>query len=147
MRLSVEKAASLRSAYPKAFIIGSDQVASVGSELLGKPGSRERAIEQLTRMSGQDVHFYTGLAVLHADSGECQQHLNTTRVAMRMLSADEIERYVDKDQPLDCAGSFKLEQLGVSLFNSVESDDPSALVGLPLIAVARCLRNLGMNVP
>jgi len=146
-RLSLEKAASLRSTYPQAIIIGSDQVASVGSETLGKPGTRDRAIEQLGRMSGQIVHFYTGLAVLHAESGQSQQHLDITRVVMRDLSQDEIERYVDKDQPLDCAGSFKLEQLGVSLFESVESQDPSALVGLPLIAVARCLRNLGINVP
>jgi len=146
-RLSMEKADSLRSEHPNGIIIGSDQVASVGSKLLGKPGTRERAIEQLGYMNGQTVHFYTGLAVLHGQSGEWQQHLDTTRVAMRNLSADEIERYVDKDQPLDCAGSFKLEQLGVSLFESVESEDPSALVGLPLIAVARCLRNLGMQVP
>ena len=130
-----------------AIIIASDQVASIGERVLGKPGSAERAYEQLASMSGQRVVFSTGLYMQNTHTQKVVSALDITTAHLRMLSDTEIERYVDADQPLDCAGSFKVEALGISLFESVESLDPTALIGLPMIAVCQGLRELGVAIP
>ena len=130
-----------------AIIIASDQVASVGTRLLGKPGTATRAREQLASMRGERVVFSTALYMLNTRSQQVFTALDQTIAHLRMLSDVEIERYVDADQPLDCAGSFKVEALGISLFESVESQDPTALIGLPMIAVCNGLREMGVAVP
>ncbi len=146
-RLALEKAEAIAANSPQAIIIGSDQVAAVGGELLHKPGSKTNAIEQLKRMRGQAVIFHTAVAVVDARSGNHHQAVDITTATMRALRDDEIERYLEADQPLDCAGSFKVESLGISLFDSVNTDDPTALVGLPLIKLCRMLRQCGLSVP
>lgn len=139
-RLSQEKAHALASAYPDHLIIGSDQVASCGEQVLGKPGTVERAQTQLALLSGQTVDFLTGLALLNTRTGHLQVDLDRTRVRFRRLATDEIAAYVGREQPLDCAGSFKSEGLGVTLFDAIETTDPSALIGLPLIKLCTMLR-------
>lgn len=129
-----------------AWVIGSDQVAELQGTPLGKPGHREAAIAQLMAMSGHPVRFHTALAVLRR-GGPVFEALDTTTVVFRRLDEGEITRYVDAEQPLDCAGSFKAEGLGIALFESIRSDDPTALVGLPLIATARLLRQAGFRAP
>ncbi|MDY0012416.1 MAG: Maf family nucleotide pyrophosphatase [Rhodocyclaceae bacterium] len=146
-RLALEKARAVAQAHPDALIIGSDQVAYLGSECFGKPGTVERAIEQLTRMSGKTVVFHTGLAVLNTRSGHFSCEGIPTRVRFRHLTRDEIVRYVDQEMPLDCAGSAKSEALGITLLDALSGDDPTALVGLPLIALARMLRQEGVALP
>jgi len=147
-RLSAAKASSLATQFPSALLIGSDQVAAFGEQILDKPGSRDAAIESLRLVRGQSVNFYTGVTVLNTDTGETDNHLDITCVHVRGdLTDEDIERYVDADQPLDCAGSFKVESLGIGLFDSVSSKDPTALIGLPLIAVAKALRSFGTRVP
>lgn len=131
----------------KTLIIGSDQVADLGGDILGKPGTVERAVEQLAAMSGQRVIFRTGLCVLEADSGRYELDRVDVEVIFRQLSRDEIQRYVDQDQPLDCAGSFKSESLGISLLTALNTDDPTALVGLPLIRLSEILRQWGLPLP
>lgn len=128
-------------------IIASDQVASVNQILLGKPGTVDRARQQLHDMSGRKVTFSTALHMVNLTSGEHFSALDTTIAHLRKLSTAEINRYIDDDNPLDCAGSFKVEALGISLFESVESQDPTALEGLPLIAVCEGLRQFGVPVP
>ncbi|MFK7854995.1 MAG: nucleoside triphosphate pyrophosphatase [Granulosicoccus sp.] len=130
-----------------AIIIASDQVAAVGEQMLGKPGTAERAREQLASMRGQRVVFSTALYMLNTHSQAVFAALDQTVAQLRMLSDAEIERYIDADQPLDCAGSFKVESLGISLFDTVESQDPTALIGLPMIAVCQGLRQLGLAIP
>ena len=130
-----------------AIIIASDQVAAVGSQLLGKPGTFEQASKQLCAMSGKTVAFYTSLYLRDTATGASYQALDTTRATLRTLSEEEIQRYLEADKPLDCAGSFKVESLGISLFDSVESQDPTALVGLPMIELCKGLRALGLDVP
>lgn len=144
-RLAVAKAAAVAQREPGAWVIGSDQVAELDSRPLGKPGGREAAIAQLAAMSGREVRFLTALS-LQRDSTALHA-LNVTQVRFRPLQADEIERYVDAEQPFDCAGSFKSEGLGITLFDAIESQDPTALVGLPLIATARLLREAGFALP
>jgi len=144
-RLAHAKAVAVRDKHPSAIIIGSDQVPALAGSALSKPGTVERAQEQLALMSGQSVSFYTGLCVLNSADEICS--LDETRVRMRTLNTAEIERYVAVEQPLDCAGSFKVEGLGISLFDSVESTDPTALIGLPLISVANALRRFGVSIP
>ncbi len=149
-RLSREKALEVTNNLPElqkpALIIGSDQVASFENQLLGKPHSREKAIEQLSAVSGKQVTFYTGLHMhSSADNGH-YSCLDITQVTFRQLTAREISNYVDRELPLDCAGSFKCEGLGISLFESIESKDPSALIGLPLIAVNKALLHFGVNL-
>lgn len=146
-RLARLKANSVLQTVTRGLVIGSDQVAALGDTVLGKPGDRDRAIAQLTAQSGQTVQFYTAVCVIEAESGERLEHLDRTRVHFRALEAGEIERYVDAEQPFDCAGSFKSEGLGISLFESIENSDPSALVGLPLIATCRLLREFGVEIP
>ncbi len=146
-RLAVAKARAVAAAYPDALIIGSDQVAHIGQDIFGKPGTVERAVEQLQRMSGKTVVFHTALALLNTRSGHVQCEGIPTRVRFRSLSDDEIRRYVAKEMPLDCAGSAKSEALGITLLEALSGDDPTALVGLPLIALARMLRAEGLQLP
>lgn len=145
-RLAQAKAAHIAAHHPDALVIGSDQVADLHGQRLGKPGTASRAIAQLRACSGQTVQFHTALCVL-APGHAPMQHLDRTDVAFRTLQDDEIARYVAREQPLDCAGSFKVEGLGICLFEHVRSEDPSALIGLPLIALARILRTAGTALP
>lgn len=145
-RLARAKAEAVAARDPQAWVIGSDQVAELDGVPLGKPGGREGAIAQLTSMSGRAVVFRTGLCVLRAGDAP-HMHLDTTTVRFRDLAADEIARYVEAERPFDCAGSFKSEGLGIALFDAIESRDPTALVGLPLIATARLLRLAGFRTP
>jgi len=146
LRLAAAKASAIVARQPDAVVIGSDQVASCEGHALGKPGTREVAIAQLQAMSGREAAFLTAVAVARPDGG-IETALDTTTVRFRPLSDDEIARYVDAEQPLDCAGSFKCEGLGIALFEAIESRDPTALVGLPLIATARLLRGAGFALP
>lgn len=144
-RLAGAKAAAVAGA-SDAWVIGSDQVACLDGLPLGKPGSMERAVDQLHRMSGQPVEFLTAVCVAHR-SGHAYQALDTTIVRFRTLDDAAIARYVEAEQPLDCAGSFKSEGLGIALFDAIETVDPTALIGLPLIATARLLRQAGFSLP
>jgi len=146
-RLAAAKAQTVAADFPAALIIGSDQVAHVDGRVFGKPGTVERAIEQLRAMSGKTIVFDTALALLNTDSGRLQCDCVATRVRFRQLGDDEIVRYVDKERPLDCAGSAKVEALGITLLESLSGDDPTALEGLPLIALSRMLRNEGVALP
>jgi septum formation protein len=145
LRLALAKAASVARRHPGAVVIGSDQVAECRGRVLGKPHTAERAREQLAAASGATVVFHTAVALVHGDGVTEETHTDLTRVRFRRLLAAEIERYVALDAPLDCAGSFRSEGLGVALFEAVESEDPTALVGLPLIWVAAALRRAGLN--
>lgn len=146
-RLSREKAAAVAARYPNSLIIGSDQVALRGRIILGKPGSRERCIEQLRDASGQRVIFHTGVHVLDTRTGRQESHVDTTTVTFRTLTDGEVRRYVDAEQPYDCAGGFKCEALGISLFERIDSQDPTGLMGLPLIWVSAALRRAGIALP
>jgi len=146
-RNSGESAQALveRLASEKASAIGSDQVASLNDQVLGKPGSVENAEAQLAQLSGQTVRFYTGLALLNSQTRAVQVQLDTTEVEFRVLSGQEISAYVAREKPLDCAGSFKSEGLGVALFKRITTADPAALIGLPLVQLCAMLRAEGMN--
>lgn len=146
-RLAEAKARSVAHSYPDALIIGSDQVADCGGTPIGKPGNHERALAQLTQLSGQTVIFHTGLALLDARTGKCQTALIDVRSTFRFLSAGEIEAYLRREQPYDCAGSVRSEGLGIALFESIESGDPTALIGLPLIRLTSMLRAAGVPLP
>lgn len=146
-RLAVAKAAAAAGQLTDALVIGSDQVAELHGHVLDKPGSAANACAQLAASSGRAVHFHTALCLLDTRSGRRHVHVDRTRVHFRALNTDEIARYVAREQPLDCAGSFKCEGLGISLFERIDSEDPSALIGLPLIALARMLRQAGVAVP
>lgn len=146
-RLSRGKAAAVARSHPDALVIGSDQVAVFDGEATSKPGTVERARERLRRFSGHSVTFLTGVAVQDA-RGHCDDYfLDTTTVDFRDLEHDEIERYIAADDPLQCAGVFKVESLGPVLFRAVRSEDPTALPGLPLIGLARVLRRHGFALP
>lgn len=144
-RLKAQSAASTRLSSP-SLCIGSDQVAYLGDKLLRKPGTYEQAAEQLAAASGNLLKFWTGVCVA-SDSGALWSRLVACEVQMRELSSDEIEHYIAIDRPLDCAGSFKWEALGISLFEFVRSPDPTALEGLPLIALCDLLRQAGVSLP
>ncbi|WP_341645278.1 Maf family protein [Thauera sp. SDU_THAU2] len=146
-RLAADKARAVAPAWPDALIIGGDQVAHIGGQVFGKPGSEERAIAQLRQMSGQTVTFHTALALLNTRSGRLQIEGVPTQVRFRSLSEDEIRRYVATERPLDCAGSAKVEGLGITLLEALSGDDPTALIGLPLIALSRMLRAEGLALP
>ncbi len=143
-RLAITKAARILQDNPGALVIGSDQVADLDGAVLGKPYDPERAIAQLTQCSGKTVRFYTSVALL--SSGMQQVDVVTTWVRFRALTDEQIRAYIKKEEPLDCAGSFKCEGLGVALFESIQSDDPSALIGLPLISLTRMLHAVGLDV-
>jgi septum formation protein len=147
MRLATTKATDAGADLPDALVIGSDQVAELDGMLLEKPGSAQRAHEQLSACSGRAVLFHTALCLFDTRDGQLRTHVDVTRVHFRHLDAVEITRYIEREQPLDCAGSFKCEGLGISLFERIENSDPTALIGLPLIALARLLRDAGVSVP
>ena len=147
MRLAREKARALADSHPNTLIIGSDQVAVIGDQVLGKPGTREKAIEQLSAASGQRVTFLTGLCLLNTASGRTQVACDPFHVQFRTLRPEQIERYVDAEQPLNCAGSFKSEGLGIVLFKALEGRDPNTLVGLPLILLTEFLAAEGISLP
>ena len=147
MRLALAKARAVAQRHPAAVVIGSDQVADLKGEPLGKPGSHERAVAQLRRMSGQTVVFQTALAVCCQATGFESVDMAAVRVVFRELSDAEIERYLRAEEPYDCAGSAKSEGLGIALLERIDSDDPTALVGLPLIRTCRLLREAGLMVP
>lgn len=146
-RLAAAKAHAVAGDAGAALIIGSDQVAALGTQVFGKPGSTAAAIAQLQTMRGQTVIFHTAVALLNTVSGRVRCEVVPTAVHMRACSDAEIERYVAREHVLDCAGSAKSEGLGISLLNALSGDDPTALVGLPLIALARMLRAEGVELP
>jgi septum formation protein len=146
-RLARDKAEAVARRHPHSLVIGSDQLALCGQDVLGKPGSGERAVAQLKALSNQRVVFHTAVHVINTATNTHDSHLDLTTVHFRQLAEDEIRRYVARDKPYDCAGGFKVESLGVALFNRVESQDPTALVGLPLIWLANALRKHGFPLP
>jgi len=146
LRLALAKARAAVHAFSDALIIGSDQVAELDGMRLDKPGGRERAQQQLERVSGREVAFHTAVCVLQAHSGRAQDRIVSTTVRFRPLSRAEISSYLDREQPYDCAGSAKSEGLGIALLESIRGDDPTALIGLPLITVVSMLREAGMSV-
>ncbi|NVK21730.1 MAG: septum formation inhibitor Maf [Kangiellaceae bacterium] len=148
-RLAESKALAVAINQPKAIVIGSDQICVLDGQILGKPGSKDKAIEQLTACSGKSVYFYTSLCIIDSSQQPLEPSeitVVTTKVQFRELYVSEIERYIEREQPLDCAGSFKCEGLGIALFEAIESKDPTALIGLPLISVAKSLRRLGITI-
>jgi len=146
-RLARAKAEAVAARFPDCIVIGSDQVAVRGEEVLGKPGSAERCREQLQQNSGREVIFLTAVHLIDGPHAQAHSHLDRTVVRFRELSAAEIDRYVAAERPLDCAGGFKAESLGIALFEHIESDDPTGLTGLPLIWVCAALRRAGLSVP
>jgi septum formation protein len=146
LRLALAKAQAVAAQFPQAIVIGSDQVADLHGQSLGKPGTHERARAQLRLMSGQEVLFQTAVAVVCSATHFAEQALATVRVKFRTLSEAEIENYLLAEQPYDCAGSAKSEGLGISLLASIESDDPTALIGLPLIRTCNLLRAAGLDL-
>lgn len=146
-RLSLAKARAVADRYPAALIVGSDQVAYCGAQRFGKPGSRENARRQLAALSGKTAIFHTGLCLLNAATGRHHLAGVATQARFRELSDAEIERYLDKENALNCAGSARSEGLGISLLEWMRSDDPTALVGLPLIALCAMLRAEGIALP
>lgn len=151
MRLGTAKARAVAErqgdgAQP-AIVIGSDQVAECEGSLLGKPGDRSTALQQLSQVSGKVVHFHTSVHVVRTDDGACEEHLDQTRVRFRVLDRATIERYLTQEQALDCAGAFKSEGLGIALMAELASEDPTALIGLPLIWLSGALRAFGVAVP
>jgi len=146
-RLAVAKAEEVATRYPQAVVIGSDQVAASGHKVLDKPGDAATCRSQLTTLSGMDARFYTGCAVIGPAGSVRLIHLDTTTVLFRSLAPKEIERYVEREKPFDCAGGFKAEGLGITLFESIENQDPTALIGLPLIWLACALRRAGYVLP
>jgi len=146
LRLALAKARAVAARHPEAVVIGSDQVADLAGKPLGKPGEHERAVQQLRQMRGQTVVFQTALAVVCLATGFEQVDLAPVRVRFRDLSDEEIEHYLQAEKPYDCAGSAKSEGLGIALLDAIENDDPTALVGLPLIRTARMLRAAGVKL-
>ena len=147
VRLSLEKAQAVARRFPNAIVIGSDQVAASGGRILDKPGNEAVCRQQLAHLSGATAHFYTGCAVVGPNAAVIDSHLDITYVVFRSLSEGEIQRYVEKEKPFDCAGGFKMESLGITLFERIETIDPTALIGLPLIRVAQALRSAGLALP
>lgn len=146
LRLSLEKARALAGHYPDALIVGSDQVACLDGLLLGKPGSHDPARKQLRAASGRTVTFYTGLCLYNSATGDHQCVCEPCEVVFRPLSEAQIERYLHREQPYDCAGSFKSEGLGIALFTAIRCEDPNTLVGLPLIELVTLLESAGVEV-
>ena len=146
LRLALAKARAVAARHPEAVVIGSDQVADLAGQALGKPGEHARAVQQLRQMRGQTVVFQTALAVVCLATGFEQVDLAQVRVRFRDLSDEEIEHYLQTEKPYDCAGSAKSEGLGIALLDAIENDDPTALVGLPLIRTARMLRAAGVKL-
>lgn len=151
-RLALAKARAIARRHPDAWVIGSDQAAALAqpgapTTILGKPGTAEACIRQLRACSGRQVEYLTACALVREDPPAAHEFMDTTRVRFRVLRDAEIERYVAREAPMDCAGGFKSEALGISLCESIESMDPTALIGLPLIRLAAVLREVGFAVP
>lgn len=145
-RLALAKARAVAANFPDAVVIGSDQVADLAGQALGKPGSHDRAVAQLRLMRGQSLVFHTAVAVVCLQSGFEQTDLAAVTVQFRALNDEEIENYLQAEQPYDCAGSAKSEGMGIALLDAINSDDPTALIGLPLIRTCRMLRAAGMTL-
>lgn len=145
-RLAIEKAQKVAETEPDSLIIGSDQVAVLGNEILGKPHTHENAVKQLQKLSGHTVTFLTGLALINSKSGKVQSETVPFKVVFRTLTDEMIEHYLHAEQPYNCAGSFKSEALGIVLFERLEGEDPNTLIGLPLIRLVRMLEKEGFNV-
>lgn len=146
-RLALSKAQAVAQHHPQRWVLGADQVCACEGELLGKPGSVERAREQLRHLAGRSAEFHTAVALVRGQPEQILCAADVTRVRLRSLTHTEIERYLDAEPVMDCAGSFKCEGLGISLCEAIETDDPTALVGLPLIAVRRLLAEAGVCLP
>jgi len=147
LRLATAKARAVARTRAGALVIGSDQVAACGGDVLDKPGDAARCRGQLALLSGRTAHFYTACVLLGAHPAAQAAHVDTTTVVFRSLTAAEIERYVERERPFDCAGGFKAEASGIALFECIETQDPTALVGLPLIWLAGALRGAGYQLP
>ena len=147
LRLALAKAHAVAAQFPEAIVIGSDQVADLNGQPLGKPLVHDKAVAQLRAMSGQSMQFHTAVAVVCKATGFAQADTAVVRTVFRSLSDAEIERYLRAEEPYDCAGSAKSEDLGITLLDAIESDDPTALIGLPLIRTARLLRAAGAILP
>ncbi|MEJ6773344.1 MAG: Maf family protein [Porticoccaceae bacterium] len=148
-RLALVKAQTVASQFPNTVVVGADQVAELNGTILGKPGNHQQAVKQLTAQAGKRVLFHSGLAIVRIQAdGEMQQHslINTTEVTFRPLSQKQIEQYLLTEQPYDCAGSFKAEGLGISLFTAINSNDPTSLIGLPLIDLCSALPQFSINI-
>ncbi len=145
-RLAEMKARAVARDETAALVIGSDQAAELDGEVIGKPGDHSRAAAQLRRAAGRTVTFYTGLCLLDSASGQCQVAVEPFRVVFRKLTAEMIEGYLRRERPYNCAGSFKSEGLGIALFERLEGDDPTSLIGLPLIRLTRMLEAVGVTV-
>lgn len=145
--MAEEKADQVALNHPNCIIIGSDQSLECDGKILGKPGDYKKAKQQLSQMSGKSLIFYTGLCVLNSSTKVLQKEIVPFRVCFRDLSETEIEHYLKKEQPYQCAGSFMSEKLGISLLSKMEGDDPTALIGLPLIRLCEMLRNEGIKLP
>jgi len=145
-RLALAKAQAVAARFPDCVVIGSDQVADLDGQPLGKPGTHDRAVAQLRQMRGRTVIFQTAVAVVCLQSGFCQQALAPVRVTFRALTDEEIESYLVTEEPYDCAGSAKSEGLGITLLEQIDNDDPTALVGLPLIRTSQMLRAAGIRL-
>jgi septum formation protein len=147
VRLARAKAEAVAAKHPAAIVIGSDQVALRGTDVLGKPGTVERCREQLRASSGKEVVFLTAVHVIDGAAGTAESHVDRTVVHFRKLSDAEIDRYIARDDPLDCAGGFKAESLGIALFDRIESSDPTGLTGLPLSWLCGALRRAQVPLP
>ena len=145
-RLSIAKAQAVAAHLKEGLVIGSDQVAVIDDDILGKPGNHANAVAQLERTAGKTVTFLTGLALVNAASGSIQAEVVPFKVVFRQLTREQIENYLNVEQPYNCAGSFKSEGLGIALFERLEGDDPNTLIGLPLIRLIRMLEKEGMTV-
>ena len=148
-RLALVKAQTVASQFPNTVVVGADQVAELNGTILGKPGNHQQAVKQLTAQAGKRMLFHSGLAIVRIQAdGEMQQHslINTTEVTFRPLSQKQIEQYLLTEQPYDCAGSFKAEGLGISLFTAINSNDPTSLIGLPLIDLCSALPQFSINI-
>jgi MAF protein len=145
-RLSIAKAQAVAAHLKQGLVIGSDQVAVIDNEILGKPGNHENAVAQLLRASGRTVTFLTGLALVNAASGSIQAEVVPFKVVFRKLSLEQIDNYLNAEQPYNCAGSFKSEGLGIALFERLDGDDPNTLIGLPLIRLIHMLEKEGETV-
>ncbi len=146
LRLSLQKAQAVAAQYPDALIIGSDQCAVLHEQVIGKPGNHENAVQQLQNSSGKTVAFLTGLCLYDSRDGSYQLDVVPFAVDFRELNAAEIDAYLRKDQPYNCAGSFRSESLGITLFKRMHGDDPTALMGLPLIRLSQMLKQAGMDL-
>lgn len=145
-RLAIAKAKSAETIYDSGLVIGSDQVCMNGGKILGKPGTHENAVLQLQQASGKTIRFLTGLCLYNIETGQYQAHVEPFEVSFRELSDQQIENYLNHEQPYQCAGGFKSEGLGITLFERMNGDDPNSLIGLPLIQLTRMLRKEGVDV-